>query len=191
MTTLFFRTIGLAAAGALVVAAGQAILSPSVSSETAEAPVVAVTGLQPLPDGDASVSSYLLARSPFAPGRSPFSRAPLAPPVQYDVRLMGVSRLGRELTATLMINGVQSIVREGDETPVGPVKEIKREQVEIGGTQGRVLEMFSPSAAPQQSTGLGTPTFAPPHSMDQSTLPNEPNKPSPGPSIQRSSPSNQ
>jgi hypothetical protein len=197
MITVLVRTIGVVAAGALALVAGQAILSPSVSSETAKAPAVAVAGLQRLPNGDVSVSSYLLARSPFAPDRSAFSRAPVAPPVQYDVRLMGVSRLGRELTATLMINGVQSIVREGDETPIGPVKEIKREQVEIGGAQGRVLEMFSPSAAPPPGAFPAPPAYSPsqtaPHPAASFTSPvfappAYPNTPSSGPSIQKTSP---
>lgn len=192
MIELAGRTLGLGASAGLVVLATVAFLHAGPEVENTLGPQVGPPELQSIPAIDRSVGSALLQRSPFAPDRSAFSREPIAAPVEYDVRLIGASRLGSEMAATLMINGSQVAVREGDETPIGPVEEIGRKSVKIGGLRGRTLDMFAANSAldsaAQQAASFPGPAYpSMPSPPTYATQP-PPAVPATGPSIRRTAP---
>ena len=82
--------------------------------------------------------------SPFAKDRSAFDRATASapPPPPVEVKLTGIFRVGKELRASLMINGQSIVVRTGDETAVGKVTKIEPGAVMLSGATEQRLEMF-------------------------------------------------
>ena len=76
--------------------------------------------------------------------RSAFDRATASapPPPPVEVKLTGIFRVGKELRASLVINGQSIVVRKGDETTAGKVLKIEAGLVVVSGAIEQRLEMF-------------------------------------------------
>ena len=98
----------------------------------------------PLENVAASAGSSLLARAPFAADRGAFTRTPVVEPAETprDVRLVGISSVDGRLRATLLIDGQQLVVTEGDPTPLGEVTELTITTIEFGREPPSVLRLF-------------------------------------------------
>ena len=111
--SLLLRVIGIAVAAGLAGVGAAAVFVPTPEAESIEARRNrgATAAFAPLPAVNLQTLSLILDMSPFANDRSAFDRATASapPPPPVEVKLTGVFRLGKELRASLMING-QSIV---------------------------------------------------------------------------------
>jgi hypothetical protein len=58
------------------------------------------------------------------------------------VKLTGIFRVGKELRASLMINGQSIVVGKGDKTPAGKVLKIEAGALVLSGAIEQRLEMF-------------------------------------------------
>lgn len=98
----------------------------------------------PLENVASSAGSSLLARNPFSPQRGSFTREPSVHPnpAPRDVRLVGISGVDGRLRATLMIDGQQLLVAQGDETPIGQVTSLSAGAIEFAGNAQPKLELF-------------------------------------------------
>lgn len=90
------------------------------------AQAIATTGIE--------AGHAILNRSPFAESRGPFSRevelvAVVAAP---SIRLVSIRRSAGELTALLLIDGVEVSAVAGDQLSAGPVSEMSGTGVRIG-----------------------------------------------------------
>ena len=144
--SLLPRMIGIAGVAGLAGAAAWAVLAPARevegSKELGEG--VAAAMFAPLPAVDAQAPNLITEMSPFANDRSPFDRAsasaPLPPPV--EMKLTGIFRVGKELRASLVVNGQSIVVRKGDETAAGKVTKIELDSIVISGASELKFEMF-------------------------------------------------
>jgi Tfp pilus assembly protein PilP len=64
------------------------------------------------------------------------------PPPPIEVKLTGVFRVGKELRASLTINGQSVVVRKGDATAAGKVAKIDGNAIVILSSGERRLEMY-------------------------------------------------
>ncbi len=101
----------------------------------------------PLENVAASAGSSLLARAPFGVDRGVFTRTPVVEPAETprDVRLVGISSVDGRLRATLLIDGQQLVVAEGDNTPIGSVKALTPSEIALEGQTSTSLELFGRS----------------------------------------------
>lgn len=144
--SLFLRAIGIMGiAGLAGVSAGASFLSAGDDGVEIGAKQRNVSGVfAPLPVINAEAPNLILGMSPFARDRSAFDRATASapPPPPVDVRLTGVFRVGKELRASLTINGQSLVVSKGDETAAGTVQAIEVGAVVLSGATEQRLEMF-------------------------------------------------
>lgn len=143
--SLVLRIAGAVGLAALVGAVAAAMALPMNVSDPAvgDARNAATAAFAPLPSVNAEAQTQLLGMSPFARDRSAFDRATAsAPPPPIEVKLTGVFRMGKELRASLIINGQPIVVRKGDETAAGKVVKIEEDAVVISGAVEQRMEMF-------------------------------------------------
>ena len=140
------RMSGMAAAlGLAALALAPLVISPLEPGTSAgHPPTVRSPAFAPLPPVNDKAGVHLLETSPFAPDRSAFDRttaaAPPAPPV--EVKLTGIFRVGKELRASLNVDGHSVVVRTGDDTAAGKVERISLDGVTLSGPPPRMLEIF-------------------------------------------------
>jgi hypothetical protein len=133
------RLLALAAVAALgVVAAREPKETADGAAEAAPPPPRAFAPLLP---SSPDTAPALIARSPFAPDRTAYARptAEAAPPP--EVRLTAIARVGGVLKATLVVDGAESTVGEGDVTPIGRVAAIGDTSIAFEGN-GLTLSLF-------------------------------------------------
>jgi hypothetical protein len=144
--SLLLRVIGTAVAAGLAGVAAAAVFVPTPEAESIEARrgSGATAAFAPLPAVNVQASNLILDMSPFAKDRSAFDRttASAPPPPPVEVKLTGIFRVGKELRASLMINGQSIVVRKGDETAAGKVLKIEAGAVVLSGAIEQRLEMF-------------------------------------------------
>ena len=144
--SLLLRLLGLAVAAGLAGVAATAVLVPMPEAERIEegSSHGATAAFAPLPAANVQASSLILDMSPFAKDRSAFDRATASapPPPPVEVKLTGIIRVGKELRASLIINGQAIVVRKGDETTAGKVLKIEAGAVVLSGATEQRLEMF-------------------------------------------------
>jgi len=144
--SLILRILGIAGLATLVGIVAAAIALPMNQTDPAaeEARSASATAFAPLPSVNAAAQTAILEASPFARDRSAFDRATASAPAPapIEVKLTGVFRVGKELRASLIINGQSIVVGKGDETLAGKVMKIDEDAVEISGATERRLEMF-------------------------------------------------
>lgn len=145
MTSLL-RVLGVAVSLALLaIAAWPFVQEKTVSPEQAEPIRHPVVAFSPLPPTNIAAAKSLLERSPFVKGRSPFDRetASVAPRPPADVRLTGVSKLGKDFRASVRIDGQVFSLRKGDQTPIGVVSAIEESAIVIDGVTQQRFEMYN------------------------------------------------
>jgi len=144
--SLVLRILGAAGLAALVGVVAGALALPMNQTDPAaeEARSASSTTFAPLPSVNAAAQTTILEASPFARDRTAFDRATASapPPPPMEVKLTGVFRVGKELWASLLINGQSIVVRKGDETAAGKVVTIEEDAVVVSGTEERQLSMF-------------------------------------------------
>jgi len=144
--SLILRVLGVAGLAALVGVVAAALALPMNQADPAseEARSVAASAFAPLPSVNAQAQTLILEASPFARDRSAFDRATASapPPPPVEVKLTGIFRVGKELRASLTINGQSIVVRKGDETAAGKVVKIEEDAVVISGANEMRAEMF-------------------------------------------------
>jgi len=144
--SLLLRVMGIAVAAGLAGVAAAAVFVPTPEAERIEGRRIsgATAAFAPLPAVNTQAQSLILDMSPFAKDRSAFDRATASapPPPPVEVKLTGVFRVGKELRASLMINGQSIVVRRGDETAAGKVLKIEAGAVVLSGAIEQRLEMF-------------------------------------------------
>lgn len=144
--SLLIRIIGIAVAAGLagVGAAAVVVPTPEAASISARRSSEAAAAFAPLPAVNIQAPSLILDMSPFAKDRSAFDRATASapPPPPVEVKLTGVFRVGKELRASLIINGQSIVVRRGDDTAAGKVLKIEAGAVVLSGEIEQRLEMF-------------------------------------------------
>jgi hypothetical protein len=144
--SLLLRVLGIAvAAGLAGVAAAAMVVSTTEEEGTKERRSRGATAaFAPLPAMNLQALSLILDMSPFAKDRSAFDRATASapPPPPVELKLTGIFRVGKELRASLMINGQSIVVRKGDETAAGKVLKIEAGAVVLSGAIEQRLEMF-------------------------------------------------
>jgi len=144
--SLILRILGAVGLATLVgvVAAALALPMNEPYAAAEEARSASSTAFAPLPSVNAAAQTTILEASPFARDRSAFDRATASapPPPPMEVKLTGVFRVGKDLRASLMINGQSIIVRKGDDTAAGKVVKIDEGAVVITGLVEQMLEMF-------------------------------------------------
>jgi hypothetical protein len=144
--SIILRALGIVGVTALVGAAAAAINLPAseIQIGTGARHKTTQGTYAPLPAVNAAAPSLILEMSPFALDRSAFDRAtasaPPTPPV--EVKLTGVFQVGKELQASLVINGHSIVVRRGVETAAGTVVKIEPGAVTISGASEQRLEIF-------------------------------------------------
>lgn len=139
--SLVFRAIALLAA----VGVGSAIWFAAQPAEPVKAPVIPeriAVAAAPLSSVASDTAKKILERSPFAVDRAPFIRNAGPPPPPMDIKLTGISTLGKEQRASLLINGQRLVVARGDMTPAGVVEAIEDSAVTLAGPPERRIEMF-------------------------------------------------
>jgi hypothetical protein len=145
--SLFLRIPGIAVAAGLAGVAATAVVVPTPDAERIEERRSrgATAAFAPLPAVNIQAPSLILDTSPFAKDRSAFDRATASapPPPPVEVKLTGIFRVGKELRASLMINGQSIVVRKGDDTIAGKVTKIEADAVLISGVSEQRLEMFN------------------------------------------------
>lgn len=145
--TLLLRALGITVAAGLAGVGAAAVVVPTPETESMEErrSSGATAAFAPLPAVNIQALSLILEMSPFAKDRSAFDRAIASapPPPPVEVKLTGIFRVGKELQASLMINGQSIVVRNGDETAAGKVVKIERGAVVISGATEQRLEMFN------------------------------------------------
>ena len=141
---MWLRLFGLTMIIALLVAASLPFIQADLTQPDTTPERHRIASFSPLPPIDVAASRSITEKSPFVRGRAAFDRetasTPPRPPV--DVRLTGVSRLGKELRASLRIDGQMFTVRKGDQTPIGVVASIEESAVVIDGATSQRFEMF-------------------------------------------------
>ena len=144
--SLLLRVIGIAVAAGLAGVAATAVVVPTPEAERIEerSSRGATAAFAPLPAVNLQALSLILDMSPFAKDRSAFDRATASapPPPPVEVKLTGIFRVGKELRASLTINGQSIVVRKGDATAAGKVVKIETSAVVISGASEQRLEMF-------------------------------------------------
>jgi hypothetical protein len=144
--SLLMRIMGIAGATGLAGVAAAAMVVPTPEAERIEERRSrgATAAFAPLPAANVQAPSLILDMSPFAKDRSAFDRATASepPPPPVEVKLTGIFRVGKELRASLMINGQSIVVRKGDETAAGKVVKIEPSAVVVSGATEQRLEMF-------------------------------------------------
>jgi hypothetical protein len=144
--SLLLRILGIAVAAGLAGVAATAVVVPTPEAERIEERRSrgATVAFAPLPAVNVQAPSLILDMSPFAKARGAFDRATASapPPPPVEVKLIGIFRVGKELRASLMINGQSIIVRKGDETEAGKVLKIEAAAVMLSGAIEQRLEMF-------------------------------------------------
>ncbi|MCF8508475.1 MAG: hypothetical protein K9G83_07035 [Hyphomonadaceae bacterium] len=144
--SLLLRLLGVAVAAGLAGVAAAAVFVPTPEAESMEArrSSGATAAFAPLPAVNVQAPSLILGMSPFAKDRSAFDRATASapPPAPVEVKLTGIFRVGKELRASLMVNGQSIVVRKGDETAGGKVLKIEAGAVVLSGAIEQRLEMF-------------------------------------------------
>lgn len=144
--SLLLRILGIAVAAGLAGVAATAVVVPTPEAERIEERRSrgATAAFAPLPAANVQAPSLILDMSPFAMDRSAFDRATASepPPPPVEVKLTGIFRVGKELRASLMINGQSIVVRKGDETAAGKVVKIEPSAVVVSGATEQRLEMF-------------------------------------------------
>ena len=144
--SLLLRVLGIAVAAGLAGVGAAAVVVPTPETESMEArrSSGATATFAPLPAVNLQALGLILDMSPFAKDRSAFDRATASapPPPPVEVKLTGIFRVGKELRASLMINGQSIVVRKGDETAVGKVLKIEAGAVVLSGAIEQRLEMF-------------------------------------------------
>ncbi|MEY2758104.1 MAG: hypothetical protein RIR33_1882 [Pseudomonadota bacterium] len=144
--SLILRILGAAGLAALVGVVVAAIALPMNQTDPAaeDARSASATAFAPLPSVNAQAQTAILEASPFARDRSPFDRAMASapPPPPIEVKLTGVFRVGKELRASLTINGQSVVVRKGDATAAGKVAKIDGNAIVILSSGERRLEMY-------------------------------------------------
>jgi hypothetical protein len=140
------RLLGIAVAAGLAAVGAAAVFVPTPEAESIEGrgSAVANAAFAPLPAVNVQAPSLILDMSPFAKDRSAFDRATAStpPPPPVEVKLTGIFRVGKELRASLMINGQSLVVRKGDDTVAGKVLKIEARAVVLSGAIEQRLEMF-------------------------------------------------
>ena len=144
--SLLLRVMGIAVAAGLAGVAATAVVVPTPEAERIEegSSPGATAAFAPLPAANVQAPSLILDMSPFAKDRSAFDRATASapPPPPVEVKLTGIFRVGKELRASLVINGQSIVVRKGDETTAGKVLKIEAGLVVVSGAIEQRLEMF-------------------------------------------------
>lgn len=144
--SLLLRILGIAVAAGLAGVAATAVVVPTPEAERIEERRSrgATAAFAPLPAVNIQAPSLILDMSPFARDRSAFDRATASapPPPPVEVKLTGIFRVGKELRASLTINGQSIVVRKGDETAAGKVLKIEAGAVVLSGAIEQRLEMF-------------------------------------------------
>ena len=144
--SLLLRLLGVAGTAGLAGVAAAAVFVPKPEAESIEARrgSGATAAFAPLPPANIQAQSLILDMSPFAKDRSAFDRATAStpPPPPVEVKLTGIFRVGKELRASLMINGQSLVVRKGDDTVAGKVLKIEARAVVLSGATEQKLEMF-------------------------------------------------
>lgn len=144
--SLLLRILGIAVAAGLAGVAATAVVVPTPEAERNEegSSHGATAAFAPLPAANVQAPSLILDMSPFAKDRNAFDRATASapPPPPVEVKLTGIFRVGKELRASLMINGQSLVVRKGDETAAGKVLKIEASAVVLSGPIDQRLEMF-------------------------------------------------
>jgi hypothetical protein len=145
--SLLLRVLGIAVAAGLAGVAATAVVLPMPETERIEGGTSrgSTATFAPLPAVNLQAPSLILDMSPFAKDRSAFDRATASapPPPPVEVKLTGIFRVGKELRASLMINGQPIVVRKGDETAAGKVLRIETGAVVLSGTiEQQRLEIF-------------------------------------------------
>jgi len=144
--SLILRILGAAGLAALVGVVVAAIALPMNQTDPAaeDARTASATAFAPLPSVNAAAQTAILEASPFVRDRSTFDRATASapPPPPIEVKLTGVFRVGKELRASLLINGQSIVVRKGDETAAGKVVKIEEDAVVLSGAIETRLEML-------------------------------------------------
>jgi hypothetical protein len=144
--SLVLRSAGIVGAVALagVAAAGVFLPVGEIDEQAGAQPRPASAAFAPLPAINAQAQGQILDMSPFARDRSAFDRATASapPPPPVEVKLTGIFRVGKELRASLMINGQSLVVRKSDETAAGKVVKIEPSAVVLSGVIEQRLEMF-------------------------------------------------
>ena len=144
--SLLLRVLGIAVAAGLAGVGAAAVVVPTPETESMEArrSSGATAAFAPLPAVNVQAPSQILDMSPFAKDRSAFDRATASapPPPPVEVKLTGIFRVGKELRASLMINGQSIVVRKGDDTAAGKVLKIEAGGVVLSGAIEQRLEMF-------------------------------------------------
>jgi hypothetical protein len=144
--SLLLRILGIAVAAGLAGVAATAVVVPTPEAERIEERRSrgATAAFAPLPAVNIQAPSLILDMSPFARDRSAFDRATASapPPPPVEVKLTGIFRVGKELRASLTINGQSIVVRKGDETTAGKVLKIEARAVVLSGATEQKLEMF-------------------------------------------------
>ena len=144
--SLLLRVLGIAVAAGLAGVGAAAVVVPTPETESMEArrSSGATATFAPLPAVNLQALGLILDMSPFAKDRSAFDRATASapPPPPVEVKLTGIFRVGKELRASLMINGQSIVVRKGDDTAAGKVLKIEAGGVVLSGAIEQRLEMF-------------------------------------------------
>ena len=144
--SLVLRSAGIVGAVALggIAAAGLLLPAGETDLQTRAQPRPASAAFAPLPAINGQAPGLILDMSPFARDRSAFDRATASapPPPPVEVKLTGIFRVGKELRASLTINGQSLVVRKGDETAAGKVLKIEAGAVVLTGAIEQRLEMF-------------------------------------------------
>lgn len=140
--SLVLRSVVIAVLGGLGAATWMGV-RPAAGIETpAPAALAASPRAVPLAPVGGDAARKILDRSPFSATRAAFSRLSGPPPPPLDIRLTGISKLGRSLRASLQINGQKLTVAEGDATPAGPVLSVEAEAITFAGPPERRVELF-------------------------------------------------
>lgn len=141
-----YRTVGIVGAGLFMSLAIAAFVFPTSEVELPAAPATnaRTLGFSPLPAVEDRAAGRILEMSPFSPDRSPFDRstASSVPPPPVEVKLTGVFKLGKELRATITVNGQPMTVGKGDDTAAGRVLAIGPTSIGLAGPPERTVEMF-------------------------------------------------
>lgn len=141
--SLIARSAGVAVLAGLTGLAAMALIVPI---ETPAAPVTA-SGSVPfshvgLPSTDRTAGPSLLERSPFSRDRGVFSRDAGPRAREIEVRLAGVFRIGKEIKASLIIDGQSIVVGKGDVTPAGAIADIEPSAIVLDGPSPRRIDLF-------------------------------------------------